>query len=182
MSAVCASVLLLVALAAALFVWQRGRVYRAVFSAAHVREFVGVVRRLRPHAIALGAEVPKDLQDKRVATTSAGLHIAYTAMPHDENVEHHVSVSLLGGYTATAVGNAFVRLAMEALGFSEGQYVVGRSQRGVWHGAVQLDREAHEHVAKRELAALDDGAIEALFARVQDKARDLSAIQAINVR
>jgi hypothetical protein len=182
MSVVCASVLLLLTLAAGLFLWQRARVYRSVFSAAHVREFVGVVRRLRPHAIALGAEVPKDLQDKRVATTSAGLHVAYTAMPHDEHVEHHVSVSLLGGYTATAVGNAFVRLAMEALGFNDGQYVVGRSQRGVWHGAVQLDRDAHEVVCKQQLAALDDGAIESLFKRVQDKARDLSAIQAINVR
>lgn len=181
MSVICASVLVLLTLATGLFVWQRARVYRAVFAPAHVREFVAVVQRLKPHAVAIGAEPPVNLQDKRVATTSAGLHVAYTAMPHQDRVEHHVSVSLLGGYTATAVGNAFVRLAMEALGFTDGQYVVGRSQRGVWHGAVQLDREAHEHVSHKALPSFDDAQIEALFRAVQLAAKDLKAIQAIRV-
>jgi hypothetical protein len=166
-----------------LYLWQQSRVYRAVFTDAHVREFVGVVQRLREPALALGGAVPKDLSDKRVATTSAGIHVAYTAMPHgDSAVEHHVSVSLLGGYTAAAVGHAFVRLAMEVLGFDAEQYVVGRSQRGVWHGAVQLDAEAHATLAQRALPALDEGQIAKLFTRAQERARDPRAVQALSVR
>ncbi len=186
MTAVCAGSFVFVLLGLALYLFQRGRVFRAVFLPAHVREFVGVVQRLREHAIALGAQVPTDLRDKRVATTSAGLHVAYTAMPHTESgethVEHHVSVSLLGGYTAAAVGHTFVRVAMEALGFSEDQYVVGRSQRGIWHGAAKLDEASHAQLARRELAQLDEGSVQSLFERAQRRASDPRAAQAITVR
>lgn len=186
MSALCAASVVVVFVGLALYLFQRGRVYRAVFLPAHVREFVGVVQRLREHAIGLGAQVPTDLRDKRVASTSAGLHVAYTAMPHAEgsetHVEHHVSVSLMGGYTAAAVGHTFVRVAMEALGFSEDQYVVGRSQRGIWHGAAKLDEASHALLAQREVAQLSEGAVQALFERAQTRASDPRSAQAITVR
>lgn len=183
MSVLCAVTALLVLLAAALYVWQRGRVYYAVFAPAHVREFVGVVQRLRPAALRLGGTIPASLKDERVATTSGGVHVAYTAMPtQDGAVEHHVSVSLLGGYTAAAVGHAFVVIAMEALGFEAGSYGVGRSQRGIWHGAAKLDADAHAQHRARALPALDEGAIATLFARAQREASNHKAVQAISVK
>lgn len=182
MSVLCAVTALLVLLAVALYVWQRGRVYYAVFAPAHVREFVGVVQRLRPAALRLGGAIPESLKDERVATTSGGVHVAYTAMPTEDGaVEHHVSVSLLGGYTAAAVGHAFVVIAMEALGFEAGSYAVGRSQRGIWHGAAKLDAEGHASHSERPLPALDEGAIATIFARAQQEASNHKAVKALSI-
>lgn len=166
----------------ALVLFQRGRVYRAVFAEVHVREFVRVVQRLRDAAIELGAKPPEDLSDPRVASTTAGLRVAYTVMPDEKGgVAHHVSVSLLGGYTAHAVGHAFVRLAMESLGFSPDEYAVGRSQRGIWHGAIVLTNQESEARAKKPLPALDEPAIQAMFAEAQRRALEQRTVQAIEV-
>lgn len=166
----------------ALFLFQRARVYRAVFSAVHVREFVRVVQRLRDAAIELGSKPPEDLSDPRVGSTSAGLRVAYTVMPDQQGgMAHHVSVSLLGGYTAHAVGHAFVRLAMESLGFAPDEYAVGRSQRGIWHGAVVLTNQESSARAKAPLPQLDEPAIAALFATAQERALEPSAVKSIDV-
>jgi hypothetical protein len=166
----------------ALLLLQRARVYRAVFSPAHVREFARVVQRLRDAALDLGAKAPMDLSDPRVGSTTAGLRVAYTVMPDkDDRVAHHVSVSLLGGYTAHAVGHAFVRLAMESLGFGASEYAVGRSQRGIWHGAGLLEKHESEARAAKALPALDDAAIAALFESAQARALEPGAVKAIDV-
>jgi hypothetical protein len=182
MQALCAGAAFAVLALVAMFLWQRGRVYAAVFRAGHVREFARAVQRLKEPAMRLGAKVPTERTDERVASTSAGLHVAYTAMPNaDGAVEHHVSVSLMGGYTAAAVGGAFARLAMESLGFARDAYVIGRSQRGIWHGAARLNEREHAAFAKEALPTLEDGAVDSLFEALQRHART-AEVQQLTVR
>jgi hypothetical protein len=99
------------------YVSKRGRIYKRVFADEHFLEIARRVAALKAGALERiddqeGLADPRT--DPRAMITGAPLVFVYTINTDGSNYDHQLSVSV-PGYTAHAVGDMFLRWALELL-------------------------------------------------------------------
>ena len=98
-------------------------------------------------------QLPSSFDDPRIFVSSAGLVIIYTVRKQKELFVHHCSVSVAGGYTAHAVGAAFLAFATKLVGlpWDKMSYEIGEST--VHHGELVVGPEEHDVLEARSVPA-----------------------------
>ena len=97
------------------------------------------------------AELPKPPDDPRIFVSTEGLAIVYTVRQQKQQFVHHCSVSVAGGYTAHAVGGAFVAFMTKLVGlpWDKMSYEIGTST--VHHGELVVGPDEHEAIASQNV-------------------------------
>lgn len=139
--------------AAAVFIYLRGRGMAVLYADAHLTEILAAIPRLRDDA-AGAIDVSPPVAKIR---TKAPMLIAYSIATDGDTLLHHLSLST----TVTpsrATGAFFLALVDTALGFEGGARRAFVTQTRVFHLVRELSREQHERLVTTPLAALSLGA------------------------
>ncbi len=138
---------------AAIGLWllARARTYERLFSNEHFSEIARAAVILKAAALERVDESdeasPFSPADPRAFVTRANLLVFYTVWRRDEQVVHHVSVSVLGDITARAVGTTFVAWFAMLVGLPVDQVVLEVAPTTVHHGKVTLTRSEHDRTS-----------------------------------
>ena len=152
------TILVLCAAVIVLFMMRRAAAYKRLFADEHFLEIAEGMTRLKKAAHANIKKSDKQKitarDDPRVLITSQNLRVFYTVVQSETEqgepcFEHHYSISVLGGYTATAVGEVFTLYVAHLLGFTAQKFSIERSQHGVYHIEWQFTPNEQEFCASR---------------------------------
>ncbi len=140
---------------AALVAWvvYRAAVYRRLFADEHFLEVARGLGRVKTAALdgvtAAGEEAVPSPADLNVLVTRAGLAVLYTVRQAEGEFVHHYSVSVVGGYTAHAVGETFVLFVAKLLGVPFGSLALGVGRSTVHHAEFRLSAAEQAEFAAR---------------------------------
>lgn len=138
--------------AAAVFIYLRGRGMAVLYADAHLTEILAAVPKLRDDAAAAVGVSPPTAKIR----TNAPLLIAYSIARDGDDFVHHLSLST----TVTpshATGAFFLALVETALGLDGGARRAFVTQTRVFHLVRVLSPDAHARYVAAPLAALPLG-------------------------
>ena len=168
-----------------LFIMRRAAAYKTLFADEHFLEIAEGVGRLKTAALAQiekeDAQTIITRDDPRVLLTKQNLRVFYTVSEVvsevESNFQHHFSLSIAQGYTATAVGETFSLYFAYLLAFAARDFTVERSQNGVYHVEWQLTPAEHQKFARTPVKTPPREELPAIYERLHQWRREISVQQ-----
>ncbi len=175
---------MIIALVILLFMMRRRAAYKRLFADAHFLEIAEGVRHLKAAALARmekseqkSAPPDNPNNDPRVLITSQNLCVFYTISEGEESFDHHFSLGIAKGYTATPVGETFSLYLAHLLAFASQHFTIERSQNGIYHVEWQLTPETQETFARTPVKIPERAELPAIYERLEKWRGEISIQQ-----
>lgn len=155
------AVAVLLAMLASFWLWH-GRQTRRLLAEDHLNEVARHLERVKQAACRLLLASPADFaplpRDPRLLASSAGLLVFYTVSRAGPSYCHHLSLSVVGGWTPRAAGEALVRFLARLLDVPYDRLERSVSPSTVHDVQFVLDQNEHAALQGRVIEPLHSDA------------------------